>query len=185
MWPDTRLIDLLGIDLPIIQAPMAGSTTPALAAAVSEAGGLGSLGCAMLSPEDVALRFFGHVRSWSHSELARLTQIDYDREMAFVAVRPSDDGRQIMGVVRGITDPDNERCEYAIVVRSDYKGRGLGYALMQKLLRYLRDKGTATVVGRVRADNHRMIEMVRTLGFEARRGEDSREVEVSLRLGGA
>jgi nitronate monooxygenase len=55
MWPDTRLIDLLGIDLPIIQAPMAGATTPALAAAVSEAGGLGSLGCAMLSPEDVAL----------------------------------------------------------------------------------------------------------------------------------
>ena len=51
MWPDTRLTDLLGIDLPIIQAPMAGATTPALAAAVSEAGGLGSLGCAMLSPE--------------------------------------------------------------------------------------------------------------------------------------
>lgn len=55
MWPDTRLTDLLGVDLPIIQAPMAGATTPALAAAVSEAGGLGSLGCAMLSPEDVAL----------------------------------------------------------------------------------------------------------------------------------
>jgi nitronate monooxygenase len=54
MWPDSRLLDLLGIDLPIIQAPMAGATTPALAAAVSEAGGLGSLGCAMLSPEDVA-----------------------------------------------------------------------------------------------------------------------------------
>jgi nitronate monooxygenase len=55
MWPDTRLIDLLGVDAPIIQAPMAGVTTPALAAAVSDAGGLGSLGCAMLSHEDVAL----------------------------------------------------------------------------------------------------------------------------------
>lgn len=55
MWPDRRLIDLLGIELPIVQAPMAGATTPALAAAVSEAGGLGSLGCAMLPPNDVAL----------------------------------------------------------------------------------------------------------------------------------
>ncbi|MGD9536064.1 MAG: bifunctional acetate--CoA ligase family protein/GNAT family N-acetyltransferase [Alphaproteobacteria bacterium] len=138
---------------------------------------------ASLSPEDVVLRFFGQVRSWSHSELARLTQIDYDREMAFVAVRTaSGGGREIMGVVRGITDPDNERCEYAIVVRSDYKGHGLGYALMQKLIRYLRDKGTGIVVGRVRADNHRMLEMVRTLGFDVRTGEDSHEMEVSLTL---
>jgi acetyltransferase len=136
-----------------------------------------------LAPEDVVFRFFGHVRDWSHSELARFTQIDYDREMAFIAVRHAEDGREeILGVVRGISDPDNERCEYAIVVRSDRKGLGLGTVLMQKLIRYLRAKGTRIVVGRVRADNRRMLEVARALGFTVAPGENASEVEVSLPL---
>jgi acetyltransferase len=136
-----------------------------------------------LAPEDVMFRFFGMVRDWSHSELARFTQIDYDREMAFVALRPTGAGaNEILGVVRGITDPDNERCEYAIVIRSDYQGHGLGHALMQKLIGYLRSRGTGFVVGRVQADNRRMLEMVRALGFTVSLAAEQGEVEVSLPL---
>ncbi len=135
-----------------------------------------------LKPDDVVFRFFGQVRDWSHSELARFTQTDYDREMAFVAVRAGATGNEILGVVRGITDPDNERSEYAIVVRSDYQGHGLGYALMQKLIRYHTARGTARVIGRVRADNARMIEMVRALGFTVASAENQGELEVVLKL---
>jgi acetyltransferase len=82
-----------------------------------------------LESEDLRLRFFYARRDLPKSELARLTQIDYAREMAFIAVRPrADGGEETIGVVRGIADPDNVESEFAIVVRSDLKGHGLGQA---------------------------------------------------------
>ena len=78
---------------------------------------------------------FVQMRELQPALLARMTQIDYDREMAFIAVSKDTDGKdETLGVVHAIADPDNENAEFAIVVRSDLKGKGLGYGLMMKLL---------------------------------------------------
>ena len=115
-----------------------------------------------LTPEDIRFRFFNQVRQLPHSQMARLTQVDYDREMAFIAVGPE---RDTLGVVRTFTDPDNETTEFAIVVRSDLKGLGLGAALMQKMIRYCRARGTAHMVGEVLRENRRMRDFTAGLGF--------------------
>ena len=99
-----------------------------------------------LTPEDLRLRFFNVRRSLPRSELARLVQIDYAREMAFIALAPGADGSlETLGVVRAVADPDNREAEFAVIVRSDLKGRGLGDLLMGKLVRYLREIGRAHV----------------------------------------
>src|SRR3546814_10216139 len=83
------------------------------------------------------------MRHLPHSEMARFTQIDYEREMAFIATRPGPDGQsETLGVVRAITDPDNIRAEFAVLVRSDFKGHGLGEILMHKIIGYCRQRGT-------------------------------------------
>ncbi|MCP5284811.1 MAG: bifunctional acetate--CoA ligase family protein/GNAT family N-acetyltransferase, partial [Burkholderiaceae bacterium] len=106
-----------------------------------------------LDPEDVRLRIFYSRRSIEHSELARLTQIDYDREMAFIAL---DAEGHTLAVVRGITDPDNVGAEFGIVVRSDLKGGGLGERLLRKLITYHRSRGTQVLTAEVLAENVRM-----------------------------
>ncbi len=126
-----------------------------------------------LSPQDVRLRFFASLTELSHSFAARLTQIDYHREMAFVALRQSDEtGAEIWGVVRISADPDNERAEYAVLVRSDIKGRGLGVELMNRILDYARNRGLREIWGDVLDHNRRMLELARELGFTVRHMHD-------------
>ena len=120
-----------------------------------------------LTPEDVRMRVFYSRRSMERSELARLVQIDYAREMAFIAIASTPDGLpQTLGVVRAVTDPDNASAEFAVIVRSDLKGGGLGLLLMRKLIAYLRSQGTARVVATVLDQNERMLKLARELGFE-------------------
>ena len=137
-----------------------------------------------LTPEDIRFRFFGLVREFPHSEIARLTQIDYDREMAFIAQTwgASDAARETLGVVRTVTDPDNDTCEFAIIVRSDLKGQGLGHKLMEKMIGYCRARGTKSMTGQVLAENHAMLEMVRNLGFRVHRLADEPVMETTLDL---
>lgn len=138
---------------------------------------------ARLTPEDIRFRFFGLVQQLPHSQMARLTQIDYDREMAFIATAPDEAGNpETLGVVRAVTDPDNDSTEFSIVVRSDLKGSGLAKALMRKMIRYCRDRGTRVMVGQVLADNHRMLRFVESLGFRKARVLDGEIVEVELDL---
>ena len=121
-----------------------------------------------LMPEDLRLRFFNVRRSLPRSELARLVQIDYAREMAFIALAPGADGSlETLGVVRAVADPDNREAEFAVIVRSDLKGRGLGDLLMGKLVRYLRGHGTQRVVGDVLRENRPMRELASRMGFRA------------------
>jgi acetyltransferase len=136
-----------------------------------------------LTPEDIQFRFFGLIGRLPHTQMARYTQIDYDREMAFIAsaVRP-DGKRETLGVVRAISDPDNREAEFAIVVRSDLKGQGLGTKLMEKIIGYLRDRGTRAVVGQVLKDNVNMLRLVREIGFETRSLIGEGVVEVKLDL---
>ena len=136
-----------------------------------------------LTPEDIRFRFFGLVGELPHTEMARLTQIDYDREMAFVAVVHSDGVEgDTLGVVRTVSDPDNERAEFAVVVRSDLKGTGLGRKLMTKMIDYCRGRGTGQIVGQILTDNVRMLKFVESLGFKRLRYVEGEIVEVGLDL---
>ena len=131
-----------------------------------------------LSPDDLRLRFFSSRRELPRSELARLTQIDYDREMAFIAVRTGPDGRpETLGVSRAVCDPDNIEAEFAVAVRSDLHGQGLGHLLMERLLEHLRSIGTQRVIGLVLRDNLAMASLAQALGFEQQApqgGDDTR-----------
>jgi acetyltransferase len=118
---------------------------------------------ANVTPEDQRLRFFSVKPDLSHRFLARLTQIDYAREMAFVAIAKQDGA--LLGVVRMVADPDYVRAEYAILVRSDLKGRGLGWRLMQHLIAYAKAEGLSELTGAVLVDNTTMLEMCRDFGF--------------------
>ncbi len=118
-----------------------------------------------LEPEDIRYRVFTHLRELQGSQLARLTQIDYDREMAFIAVSEHGPGRfETLGVVRAVADPDNIAAEFAIIVRSDLKGQGLGPILFKKLIDYCRSRGTRELVGEALADNQRLIGLTRRFG---------------------
>ena len=120
-----------------------------------------------LSPEDVRMRSFQARHALAHSELARLTQIDYSREMAFVAVADGPDGLpRTLGVARAVADPDNVDAEFGLIVRSDLKGRGLGRLLLDKLLRWQRAQGTRWLVGDVLRENERMRTLAARCGFQ-------------------
>jgi acetyltransferase len=118
---------------------------------------------AAVTAEDYRLRFFGAGPNLEHGFLARLTQIDYAREMAFVAIARNTG--ELLGVVRLIADPDYTRAEYAVLVRSDLKGRGLGWRLMQHLIEYAKAEGLNELHGSVLADNSTMLRMCAELGF--------------------
>lgn len=120
-----------------------------------------------LDPEDVYSRAFIRVRELQPVQLARLTQIDYDRDMAFVATRKRDDGgTEILGVVRAMTHPGNENAEFAIIVRSDLKGMGLGAILMSTLISYCRSRQMLEIVGETLPQNTPLLQLVKQFGFE-------------------
>jgi acetyltransferase len=136
--------------------------------------------------QDLQSRFFHAVRVVSHKQLARFTQIDYDREMAFIA--SVDDGAptaETWGVVRAIANPDNTEAEFAILVRSDLKARGLGSLLMKKIIRYSRDHGTLMLTGSTMRGNDSMIGLARHLGFSVSPGSEPGIVQLALKLNDA
>jgi acetyltransferase len=125
---------------------------------------------ARLSPEDIRMRVFYSRRNIERSELARMTQIDYERETAIVAVAPGPDGiEETLGVARAMADPDNIDAEFGIIVRSDVKGTGLGLLLMTKLIRTLREHGTQRLIATVLSGNDRMLALGQELGFVSSR----------------
>jgi acetyltransferase len=126
-----------------------------------------------MTPEDLRLRFFGAVGSFDHSQLARMTQIDYDREMALIATVTSEEGfTRTLGVVRAVADPDNETAEFAAAVRSDQKGRRLGQLLMDRIIKYARARGIHWLVGEALRENTPMIALARSCGFTITPTED-------------
>ena len=119
---------------------------------------------AAVTPEDLRLRFFAPVRDFSHIFIARFTQIDYARAMAFIAIDEAS-GR-MLGVVRLHANANYDTGEYAILVRSDMKGKGLGWLLMQMILEYSRAEGLKTIEGQVLRENVTMLAMCREFGFD-------------------
>lgn len=119
-----------------------------------------------MSPEDKRFRFFGNVGTLPRAEMVKLTQIDYDREMAFIAKGEAPDGPyKTLGVARAMIQAGNTSAEFAVAVRSDLKRMGLGRLLMEKIIRYLHSRRTKRITGAALSDNKGMIELARSLGF--------------------
>ncbi|VVD66119.1 bifunctional acetate--CoA ligase family protein/GNAT family N-acetyltransferase [Pandoraea fibrosis] len=119
-----------------------------------------------LTPQDVQFRYFGLIKELSHSQMARVTQIDYDRAMTFVATEKDDAGNtRLLGVVQALADPDNTVAEFAVTVSPAAQGRGLGRALMEHIVDYSRKRGTGELIGYVLTANTRMLTLARHLGF--------------------
>jgi acetyltransferase len=136
---------------------------------------------AKLSPEDIRFRFLTPRKEFSHKFIARFTQIDYARAMAFVAL--DKEQKELLGVARLAADPDYVTGDYAIIVRSDLKGSGIGWALMHRLIAYSEKEGLRELSGDVLAVNQRMLEMCRTLGFEISSDPEEPSLrKVSLKL---
>ncbi len=136
-----------------------------------------------VSKEDLRLRFFAPMREFSHGFIARLTQIDYARAMAFVAI---DQARHdLLGVVRLHSDANYEAGEYAILLRSDLKGQGLGWQLMQLIIAYAKSEGLKRIEGQVLTENTVMLRMCEELGFRvAQDREDASVMTATLALAG-
>jgi acetyltransferase len=113
------------------------------------------------SASDLRLRFFLSRHEVPVSELARYCQIDYDREMAFIAL----DGDRMVAEVRAVCDPDNVEAEFAIQVAASHQHRGLGRLLLDKMLAYLGARGTREIHGECLPENRAMMELAREAGF--------------------
>jgi acetyltransferase len=134
-----------------------------------------------VSPEDMRLRFFAPVKDINHVFIARFTQLDYARAMAFVAI--DEPSHEMLGVARLHADSAYQRAEYAVLVRSDLKGKGLGWTLMQTIIEYARSEGLRTIEGQVLKDNVTMLQMCTELGFRIASDPDDPSVNmVSLDL---
>jgi RimJ/RimL family protein N-acetyltransferase len=136
---------------------------------------------AHVSKQDLRLRFFDSIKEFSPEFIARLTHLDHARAMAFVAIDEVSD--ETLGVVRLHTDETREAGEYAILLRSDLKGRGLGWALMQLMIEYAKSEGVSRIYGQILSENSVMLKMCRELGFKVTVNPDDRGVyDVTLVL---
>ena len=136
---------------------------------------------AHVTQHDLRLRFFAPVKEFGHAFVARFTQIDYGRAMAFIAL--DENSGEMLGVVRLHANADYDRGEYAVLIRSDLKGRGLGYLLMNLIIDYAKSEGLKTIEGQVLGENVAMLDMCRELGFTVAPDPDASDIfEVRLTL---
>jgi acetyltransferase len=133
-----------------------------------------------LSPRSVYLRFFSPIKSLSHSMLARFTQIDYDREMALVALAETGQKERILGVSRIISEVRRNQAEFAVVVGDPWQGKGIGAELLKRCLSIAQERGIEKVEGTVLAENIQMLSLGRKLGFKITRAHSGSEYELSI-----
>ncbi|MGE8224329.1 MAG: bifunctional acetate--CoA ligase family protein/GNAT family N-acetyltransferase, partial [Stenotrophomonas sp.] len=139
---------------------------------------------ARVTDDDLRLRFFQSVKHFSHEFIARLTQLDYARSIALVAIDPKTG--EMLGAVRLHADADYNRGEYGILIRSDLKGHGIGWKLMQIMIEYAGWLGLNVVEGQVLRENSTMLAMCQSLGFKVKADpDDSTIMNVTLPVGEA
>ncbi|MBL8259522.1 MAG: bifunctional acetate--CoA ligase family protein/GNAT family N-acetyltransferase [Candidatus Competibacteraceae bacterium] len=149
-------------DRRLLLRPVLPEDEPALHALVSRA-----------SPEDLRRRFFQPIRELSHEMAAGLTQIDYNREIALVAVGPGLPGKaEIYGIVNLSADPNNDRAEYSILVDRALIGMRLGNLLMRRIIDYARSRGIGEIYGEVLKENKPMLQLNQALGFLIQSDDD-------------
>lgn len=136
---------------------------------------------AHMSREDLRMRFFSPIRLLPQALAERLVHLDYDREMALAAFH----GGAVLGIARYSAEKGSDVAEYAVAVRSDWTGHGVGYILMTRLIEIAQRLGIRELVGEVLAENHRMVQMCRELGFTVRHDpSDTALLEVRKTLTG-
>ncbi|MGB0733814.1 MAG: GNAT family N-acetyltransferase, partial [Pontibacterium sp.] len=139
-----------------------------------------------LSAESIRMRYFYSRGVPSHQELAMWTQIDYDREMAFIVTAPvisaNGEDYETLGVVRAVTDADNVSSEFSVVIRDDLQGEGLGRMLMEKIIAYCKRRGTLQIEGSTLPKNKGMQGLAKKLGFTNRYNLEDEVVEMRLML---
>lgn len=129
------------------------------------------------------MRFMQALQQLTPEMLVRFTQIDYDREMCFIATTKLDDKEIELGVSRYFITPDGDSCEFALVTADEWQGKGLGFLLMKTLMRSARDKGLITIDGEVLSNNTGMLRLMKRLGFDIKKDpQDLSVVKVRRRL---
>ena len=134
-----------------------------------------------LSDEAKFFRFMYALDELTPEMLARFTQIDYDREMAFIAVTHENGHEVEHGVVRYITNPDNNSCEFALVISDELQGHGVGQRMLNRLMEVARSRGLDTIEGEVLTENHRMLQMVKSMGFRRQISDNDPSVSIVSR----
>jgi acetyltransferase len=129
-----------------------------------------------LSQESRYFRFMAEVGELAPEMLARFTRIDYPHDLALIVTHAGDGREREIAVARYIGLPEPGRCEFALVVADAWQGRGIGYRLMQTLMRFAREAGFARMEGYVLAGNHKMLELMRALGFAVGASEEGPQV---------
>jgi acetyltransferase len=137
----------------------------------------------MLSPKTIYNRFFSPLKALSPEMLVRFTQIDYDREIALVALSDDPETEQMLGVARIVGDPDGKKGEFAVVVGDPWHGKGIGSSLLQYCLSIAERRGFQTIQGVVLRENQSMLALGKKCGFEMKRLPDGGEFELVIRLG--
>jgi acetyltransferase len=138
---------------------------------------------ATLSSQSIYFRFFAPLRELPFEMLARFTQIDYDREIAMVAVRENAESHEeMLAVGRIIKTVDPATAEFSILVSDDWHGRGIGAALLSRCLRIAKAQGVRNIWGSVLSDNTQMLALGRKLHFSIRRGIEGGEYELKMDL---
>jgi len=125
-----------------------------------------------LSPESRWMRFLGQIREPSDSLIRKLTELDYRHDVAFIALARKDDTTHAVGVSRYSLAPDGQSCECAVTVADAWQGKGLGTILMRDLIGVARQRGIRSMFSMDAADNERMRELARDLGFKRQRDPD-------------
>ena len=125
-----------------------------------------------LSEETMRVRFFSVIKDITHEMLVRFCNIDYDREMAIVAEIREDGKRRIIGIGRIIIEWDLKSAEFAVLVRDEYQGKGLGYKFVDLLIGIAQDKGLEEIYGEVLTKNEKMLAVCRKLGFTIEEQDD-------------
>ncbi|SFB89352.1 acetyltransferase [Marinospirillum celere] len=136
-----------------------------------------------LSEESIRFRYFHNKADLTKRDLSLLTQINYDRQMAFIAEETLEDGsKEILGVSRIWTDADNIRTEFSVIIRDDLQGLGLGSLLMNKLISYSKSVGTLEMVGKIMVENHPMRGLMKHLGFKCTYNLEEQVIDAVLPL---
>lgn len=135
-----------------------------------------------LSPGTIYYRFFSYVKELSPRMLARFTQIDYDREIALVALNDDPEAEQMLGVARIIGDPDGKEGEFAVVVDDLWHGVGIGSNLLEKCLTIAKKRGFQRIYGFVLGENQGMLALGKKLGFQVKAHPDTKEFELVIHL---
>jgi acetyltransferase len=139
----------------------------------------------ILSPTSIFHRFFRPVKELKPEMLARFTQIDYDREIALVAIDETAAHERLLGVARIIGDPDGKNGEFAVVVGDPWHGKGIGALLLQKCLDIAKSRGFETIMGFVLQENTNMLALGKKLGFRIEKHPGVGECELFLHFGSA